>query len=227
MKEIWKEFMFWTPDNKEESTDAVVMVSNQGKAKRLEYKRWNEKNQGYSVIKEKIYSPQTNRGKQRLEKNVDSKYGKYIHYQINKKAYSAHRLVALCFLDNPDNKPQVNHIDENRSNNNVENLEWCTNLENQLAKSKEKKKEIAKKIRKLNDDVAKRCLKLRLKGKSCKDIAEPLGVSLETVRTETLFFASNFEKEEIKRISIVMARNKRLKSRYEKGQISEYSIQSI
>ena len=54
----------------------------------------------------------------------------YSKVKIDKKSYFVHRLVAIAFLDNPENKETVNHIDGNKSNNHVSNLEWCTRSEN-------------------------------------------------------------------------------------------------
>lgn len=46
------------------------------------------------------------------------------------KHYLVHRLVAKYFIENPNNDPIINHIDTNKSNNNIDNLEWCTHSEN-------------------------------------------------------------------------------------------------
>jgi hypothetical protein len=53
-----------------------------------------------------------------------------------RKTTSVHRLVTLAFIPNPDNKPQVNHIEANKENNHVNNLEWVTGLENHHHKLK-------------------------------------------------------------------------------------------
>lgn len=67
-----------------------------------------------------------------LKLNKDKKG--YILISLSKngkhKTYKVHRLVAIVFIPNPDNKPEVNHIDAVRSNNNVNNLEWVTSKEN-------------------------------------------------------------------------------------------------
>ena len=54
----------------------------------------------------------------------------YLRVSIGGKLMFVHRLVAEKYVPNPDNKPQVNHKDGNKLNNNADNLEWVTNQEN-------------------------------------------------------------------------------------------------
>lgn len=75
------------------------------------------------------------KGKYRIKSQQDNGKG-YLMVRLNKNGESrwhlVHRLVAKAFIENPQNKPTVNHIDGNRKNNKFNNLEWATYSENNL-----------------------------------------------------------------------------------------------
>ena len=97
-EEIWKDIAGY---------EGLYKVSNLGRVKSLNYRKTG---------KERILIPcKTANGylQVRLSKNCIS------------KQHLIHRLIAQAFIENPENLPEVNHIDEDKTNNCVSNLEWC------------------------------------------------------------------------------------------------------
>lgn len=110
MKEIFKDI----PGYKD-----IYKVSNLGNVKSVD-RLVNAKGNVKRLQKGRLLKPQLT-------------YVGYYRVELSKKGtrkkHSIHRLVALAFIPNPDNKPTVNHIDKCRINNRVDNLEWATSKE--------------------------------------------------------------------------------------------------
>ena len=111
MEEIWRDI---------KGFEGKYMVSNLGRVKSLNYNKT---------------------GKEKIMKGVPDGYG-YFQLSLCKegkvKNCRINRLVAQAFIPNPDNLPEVNHKDKIRTNNRVDNLEWCTtqyNVEYSRAKA--------------------------------------------------------------------------------------------
>ena len=74
--------------------------------------------------------------KQKTEKNGYKRIG--LTKNRKQKYFYIHRLVGNAFLENPDNKPMIDHIDENKVNNNVKNLRWATSIDYGYNQGKQK-----------------------------------------------------------------------------------------
>ena len=108
--EIWKDIQGY---------EGLYQVSNLGRVKSLE--RYKSNHSCKQLVPERII---------KVRKNWDG----YLKVTLCKdgkvKTYKVHRLVATAFIENPDNLKEINHKDEDKINNCVENLEWCTRVYN-------------------------------------------------------------------------------------------------
>lgn len=102
----------------------------------------------------------------------------YVSKDSKKKWFLVHRLVALAYIPNPENKKTVNHKDGNKSNNHVSNLEWSTyeeNLNHAIDTGLRELQEF-RIDRKLSDEVVHKVCKMLEEGFRNVDIAKMLGI---------------------------------------------------
>lgn len=116
----------------------------------------------------------------------------YLAVQLNiegkRKGYLIHRLIAEYFIPNPKNKPFINHIDSNRLNNVLSNLEWCTHQENVIHSYKQgfsSNTGSKNGFSKLNEELVKEIRKRHSLGETNKQIAKNIGVSENCIQQVT------------------------------------------
>lgn len=103
----------------------------------------------------------------------------YYFYTLSGKKHTLHRLIMTNYTDNPNNLPCINHIDGNRLNNNINNLEWCTHKHNtQHAIKTGLMKPSNTKIPKSEYDKIR---SLRLSGLESSEIASMYGVGYNCI----------------------------------------------
>lgn len=145
----------------------------------------NEVKDYYIVYEDgKVYSTISNKFLKPSEQNGYLRYG--LMLETGKlKNFFAHRLVGLAFLKQIENKEYINHMDGNKLNNNINNLEWCTASENMQHADKNGLRQIAKgeKVhgsKLIRNDIDK-IFKLRKEGLTQQEIANIFNVNRSTI----------------------------------------------
>lgn len=121
-----------------------------------------------------------------VSENIDSKG--YYYVTFGKKHYGVHRLLALTYIQNPENKNEVNHKDGVTTNNKLENLEWCTHKENmrhayETGLWKPYFKENKYRSSKLTESQVLEILALSKQGRSSRKIAPLYGIESSHIRS--------------------------------------------
>ena len=148
-KEIWKDI---------KNYEGLYQISNTGRVKSLKRvvphkNRWKSKT-SKRIIEEKI-----------LKQNKTIHNYLFVQLYKNNKNQSnrIHRLVASAFIPNSQNKPCVNHIDGNKNNCHISNLEWCTYSENSIHAFKTGLKKISNKQKERASLLGKKTGKINIK----------------------------------------------------------------
>lgn len=103
MQEIWKDI---------NGLEGLYQISNMGRVKSFQ-RKYKSSESPYLIMA--------------LSPNQSGYLSVYLRgHDGNDHRYTIHRLVATAFIENPNNYPCINHKDENKQNNCVDNLEWCT-----------------------------------------------------------------------------------------------------
>ena len=148
-------------------------------------------NLGRVKSKEKFikgYGTRIKHQKERILKSVPNHSGYHrLTLRANNKSFNAsvHRLVAEAFIMNPFKKTEVNHIDGDKSNNCVSNLEWTTPSENQKHSYKtglHSQKGSNNAFSKINEDIVREIRqRFKVGGSTCKSLAEDYNISVPSV----------------------------------------------
>lgn len=155
--EIWKDI----PDS-----DGYYQVSNLGRVKGLRRMIEDCNGRKLRVLPEYVCKPQVNSGY----------YHIYVDYRGERIDKAIHRLVANAFIPNPDNLPEVNHIDGNKLNNAATNLEWCSRIDN-------RRHAIANGLS--NDNIPIQCIEDSKIFYSYSEASDYYGVDLTTIARHT------------------------------------------